>query len=80
MAPVPSQRARALKRAFKKGDAIFGVIGRGKRKRLAFILKPSVNIPKQGPMHEEFARSMKAEMEVRVPQAMLDAMKTALRR
>ncbi len=31
---VPSQWPRALKRAFKKGDAIFKVVERGKRKRL----------------------------------------------
>lgn len=79
---VPSQRPRNLKKAFKKGDAIYEIVGRGKKKRLklAYILKPSVNLPKTVPLHEDFARSMRQEMEVRVPQAMLDAMKTALRR
>ena len=79
---VQSQRPRALKTAFKKGDAIHGVISKGRKQKLelAFILKPSVNLPKQVPMREDFARSTKAEMEVRVPQAILDAMTTALQR
>ncbi|CAM5771956.1 hypothetical protein LMIY3S_03682 [Labrys miyagiensis] len=79
---VPSQRPRNVKRSFKKGDAIYAITGKGKNKRLKllYVLKSSVKIPKDVPMREDFRRSMIAEMQVRAPAAMLDAMKTAVRK
>ncbi|MDT3382514.1 hypothetical protein RNI52_34630 [Labrys neptuniae] len=79
---VPSQRPRALKQAFKKGDVIYEVVGKGKRKRLrlAYVLKPSVVVPKRVPFRQVFEDTMRREMAQRVPVAMLQAMKTAIRR
>ncbi|PRH85356.1 hypothetical protein C5L14_23230 [Labrys okinawensis] len=79
---VPSQRPRNLKQAFRKGDVIYEVVGKGKRKRLrlAYVLKSSVTVPKRVPFRETFNEVMKREMAVRAPRLMLEAMKTAIRR
>ncbi len=79
---IPSQRPRSLKKSFKKGDAVYEIVGRGKRKKLKlrYVLKKSTPIKKDVPLRETFERRMRTEMERRVTEAMLDAMKTALRK
>lgn len=79
---VPSQRPRNLKHAFRKGDAVYEVVGKGKRKRLrlAYVLKSSVVVPRRVPLRQTFKEVMTREMQQRAPRLMLEAMKTAIRK
>ena len=76
---LPSQWPRNIKGAFRKGDAIYTVVGKGRNKRvkLLYVLKSSVPVPKQVPFRQIFADNMTREMQQRAPAAKLDAMKTA---
>ncbi|MBP0578997.1 hypothetical protein J8I29_06750 [Labrys sp. LIt4] len=79
---VPSQRPRNLKQAFRRGDAVYAVIGKGSKKRLKlmYVLKPSVAVPKRVPFRQTFNEVMTREMQQRAPRLMLEAMRTAIRK
>ncbi|TWB19503.1 hypothetical protein FBZ99_101276 [Rhizobium sp. ERR 1071] len=79
---VASQRPRNVKGAFRKGDAVYAPVGKGKRRhlKLLYVLKASVKIPKAVPMHEDFKRVMTEQMQMRTQAAMLDAIKGAIRK
>lgn len=75
---IPSQKPRALKRAVKKGNLIFQVVGRGKNERLELMykLQPMARIKKDVPFVEDFRRSLLAEVRASFPAAMAKAMST----
>lgn len=75
-------KPRNLPNSFRRGDAIFQRIGKGKRERLRlmYILKPSVSQPKDVPFYEDFHRFMREEIRSTFPAAMKQAMQTRRKR
>ncbi len=75
---VASQKPRALTNAFRKGDAIYQKVGKGKNSRLKlmYILKPSINQPADVPFMSAFQESMQAAAERHFPQRIMEAMRT----
>ncbi|PRH86920.1 hypothetical protein C5L14_16675 [Labrys okinawensis] len=79
---VSGQRPKNLRRSFRRGDVVYAVTGRGKRKKLKlmYTLKTGAQIKKDMPFFEIFRETMTREMQQRAPKAMLEAMKTAIRK
>ena len=79
---VSGQRPKNLRRSFRRGDVVYAVTGRGKRKKLKlmYTLKTGAQIKKDMPFFEIFRETMTREMMQRAPKAMLEAMRTAIRK
>jgi hypothetical protein len=77
----PSQRPRNLANSFRKGNAIYQRVGKGKRARLRlmYFLKPMARIKKDVPFYEDFAKKMVEEMQANLARNVALAMKTRRR-
>jgi hypothetical protein len=74
-----SQRPVNIKNKVVRKGLIFERTGKGEnaRLRLMYSLKPSAKIDKRVPFKEDFARSMRAEVQRLFPQHLQHAMRTA---
>jgi hypothetical protein len=76
---VPSRlRPKNMPTAVRKGDALYARDRKG-RLRLLYILKPSTKVPKRVPFYEDFAASMRRELQRTIPLAVAKAMQTRKR-
>ena len=75
---TPSLRPKALANSFRKGDAIYQRVGKGKRKklRLLYTLKASAPIKADVPFTHDFEMVMRREIKARFADNLARAMRT----
>ncbi|MCA1452867.1 hypothetical protein I6F35_06480 [Bradyrhizobium sp. BRP22] len=77
---VPARlRPKNMPTAVRKGDVLYAKDKKG-RLRLLYVLKHATQIPKRVPFYEDFAMSMKRELQRTIPLAIAQAMATRRRR